>query len=459
MATRRQFLSGTIVGAAATSASAGGSQGDSNTIALRTHEWFGDTVEQFEFPPGWRIDIHDMKGVNAPALTAGQIRQAIHNPVGTKRLQEIAAGKKTVAIAFDDLTRPTPAYAVVPHVIEELRAAGIKDENILFVTGYGCHYQMNGLEVAKKIGQQAVNHHPWINHNVWENHADLGVSKAGNQLGVNVYYYKADVKITLSGLKAHGTPGYGGGPKMILPGVSSVKAIRYMHEEIERPRRPRTDPDGTQIFYVWNNERRHDMIEAARRTGVDFSVQTVYGHDRQPVHVVAGDIVKAHHSAARYGVNHLATEYATEADVIVVNAYPKGAQLHEHFGWGNRGLKEGGSVVVINQNPMGEYVWHYNDEKRFNKGGSYFSQRAARKKRYPKARQVLLYSQYLQARELDHPSFPPEAVGVRGWDDVVQALKKMHTGDDVKVAVYPYAGIQHGIARLDLPEHEPDTSA
>ncbi|MCW5980554.1 MAG: DUF2088 domain-containing protein [Bryobacteraceae bacterium] len=455
MASRREFLAGAVAG---TAAGAAAPRSGSNAVTLRTHEWFGDKLETFEFPKGWQITRYDMKGVNAPALSSEQIRAAIHNPVGATRLQEIAAGKKTAAIAFDDLTRPTPTYLIAPHVVDELRAAGLKDENILFVTAYGCHYQMNGLEVAKKLGQETVARHPWINHNIWENHADLGVSKAGNHLAANVYYYKADVKITISGLKAHGTPGYGGGPKAILPGISSMKAIRYMHQEIKRARKPRADANGVPIFYLWDNEQRQDMIEAARRIGVDFTVQCVYGHERQAVHVVAGDVVKAHHQAARYAVSHLATEYATNADVIVVNAYPKGAQLHEHFGWGNRGLKSGGSVVVVNQNPMGEYVWHYLDEAGFNKGGSYFGQRDTRKRRYPEASQVLLYSEYLQARELDHPYFPPEAVGMRRWDDVIQALKKTHKGDSVSVAVYPYAGIQHGIATLDLPGHEPDAS-
>jgi hypothetical protein len=193
------------------------------------------------------------------------------------------------------------------------------------------------------------------------------------------------------------------------------------------------------------------MIEAARKVGVDFSVQTVYNQNRRPVKVVAGDIVTAHHQAARYAVNHLWTDYATEADVVVVNAYPKGSQLHEHFHWGGRGLKDGGSIVVINQNPMGEFVWHYLDEAQFNRGGSFFDQRAARRKRYPKARQVLLYSQYLQQRELDNPMFPPEAVGVRSWAEVLERLKREHKGD-VKVAIYPYAGMQHGPAVLDLPD-------
>jgi hypothetical protein len=48
---------------------------------------------------------------------------------------------------------------------------------------------------------------------------------------------------------------------------------------------------------------------------------------------------------------------------------------------------------------------------------------------------------------------------MRRWEDVIAALRRVHKGDSVTVAVYPYAGIQHGIARLDLPEHEPDTSA
>ncbi len=224
-----------------------------------------------------------------------------------------------------------------------------------------------------------------------------------------------------------------------------------MHNEIKRKSLPARDAAGKEIFYMWDNEQRQDMIEAARLVGVDFSVQTVSNHERRPVKVVAGDIVKAHHQAARFSVNHLATEYAKDADIVVINAYPKGAQLHEHFGWGARGLKDGGSIVVINQNPMGEFVWHYQDEIYTNKGKSWFEQRAARERRYPQARQVLLYSEYLQRRELDNPMFPPEAVGCTSWQDVVGQLKKQHKAD-ATVAIYPYVGIQHGIATLDLPD-------
>jgi len=425
----------------------------SNKVALRTHEWFGDKVEPFEFPSGWQIDVRNMKGWQNPALPAATVKKAIENPVGTKTLREIAAGKKTAAIAFDDMTRPTPAYEVVPHVLAELNAAGIRDENIVFVTAYGCHYQMNGMEVEKKLGTDAVRRCPWLNHNVWENLEDRGVTKAGNHIQIDTYYAKADVKVTLSGLKAHGTPGYGGGPKLVLPGLSGIKTIKFMHETIKRSPRPRTDADGVPFIRVWENEQRQDMIEAARLASVDFSVQMVYNQERKLVNVVAGDIVRAHHRAARFAVNHLATDYATECDVIVVNAYPKGGQLHEQFGWGMQGLKEGGSMVIINQNPMGESVWHYLDEERFNQGKSFFAQRDGRKRRFPQAKQVLIYSQYLQKRELDNPYFPPEAQGFRSWNEVIAKIRTEQKGD-LKVGIYPYAGIQHGPGKLDIPDSE-----
>jgi nickel-dependent lactate racemase len=241
------------------------------TLTLRTHEWFGDRLEEFKFPATWHISVQHMKGYQTAPLEAADIARAVQTPFGTKPLREIAAGKKTAAIGFDDLTRPTPTSEVVPHVIAELRAAGILDENILFVTAYGAHYQMNGQEVEKKLGDEAVRRHPWINHNVWENLVELGGTRAGNQILVNTYDHKADVRITLSGLKAHGTPGYGGGPKAVLPGLSGMKSIRYMHEEIKRAPRPEKDADGIPIFRVWENEQRQDMIEAARRVGVDFS--------------------------------------------------------------------------------------------------------------------------------------------------------------------------------------------
>jgi hypothetical protein len=187
--------------------------------------------------------------------------------------------------------------------------------------------------------------------------------------------------------------------------------------------------------------------------GVDFSVQQCYNEDRKLVKVVAGDIVKAHHEACRYAIPANSTVLAKNADIVIANCYPRGAQLHELFSFAGAGVRDGGSAVIVNQYPMGELVWHFNDQVLFFQNGKrdYFKARAARRCRNPGLGQLILYSQYLQQRELSDPSIPPDTIGCRLWQDVIERLKAKHTGGSVEVAVYPAAGLQHAVATHDIP--------
>ena len=472
MPSRRQFLVGSAAGAALSRSSAAAS----NTISLRTHEWYGDKLEQFPFPEGWRVSVYHSKIYNAPALTAAQIRQALQNPIGTKPLREIAAGKTTAAIAVADMCRAEPTNVLVPHIVAELNAAGIKDQNILFVIAHGQHMMMNPSKVARKIGADAMRRHPWINHNAWESLVELGKTTHGNTIEADCNFYTADVKITLSGLKRHALPGYGGGPKLCLPGLAGVKTIRFMHA-IRTEGRPSTNPDGSPVYRIYGSEARKDMIETARAIGVDFSVQQCFNsEDRQLTKIVAGDIVKAHHEACRYAIPANSTVFAKNgsADILIANCYPRCEQIHENFGWASNGLKDGGTMVLINQYPEGMSVWHYGEGPGYMKasgGGSYFKARDNRRPRTgppgvgpltaaavpggagPSARpgEIIVYSEYLTERELSNVNFPPNVIGCWKWADVIERLKKKHTGSSVEVAVYPAVGAQHEVATHDIP--------
>ena len=96
----------------------------------------------------------DMAGHNLPALTSQQIAEQASKPIGSKSLREMAEGKKTVAISFDDLTRTTPAFTVTPWLMAELAKAGIKDEDVLFIGSFGTHRAMTQEEVGRKLGPE-----------------------------------------------------------------------------------------------------------------------------------------------------------------------------------------------------------------------------------------------------------------------------------------------------------------
>jgi nickel-dependent lactate racemase len=417
---------------------------NSGWASIPTREHYGDIEERLQIPPSWDLTAYHMAGHNAPVLTAEQIRQRIESPIGAKRLADIARGKRTAIITFDDLTRPTPTFEVVPQVIAELKLGGIQDNGILFLTSYGSHRPLVQDEAERKLGAEYVDKYPWLNHNIYENLTDVGRTSRGNRIMINRHFAQADVRITISGIKAHGTAGYGGGAKAILPGVAWMESIIYFHRTIAGVGGNRNKTVGP--FKIFKNECRLDMVEAARLAKVDFSVQILYNGHRKVIGVHAGDIVQAHHTACREANHLLRSERAQNADVVVVNAYPQNLQATNSLGWAHACVREGGTAVLIIQNPQGLQSWHYGHERWDYDAHPYLETNHPSKWDVKQAGQFIVYSSYLQMR--DKIEFPARTVFTRTWADTVAAIEKAHR-NGAGVALYPYAGIQHPPGELD----------
>jgi len=415
---------------------------ESEWASIPTREHYGDTEERLEVPPSWHFTTYHMAGHDAPVLTAEQIRERIEQPIGTKRLADLARGKQTAVITFDDLTRPTPTFEVVPHVIAELKQGGIRDDGILFLTSYGSHRPLAQDEAERKLGAEVVNRYPWLNHNVFENLADVGKTSRGNRIKINRHFQQAGVRVTVSGIKAHGTAGYGGGAKAILPGIAWIDSIDYFHRTIAGVGGNHNKTVGA--LKIFKNECRLDMVEAARLAQVDFSVQTLYNGHRKVIGIYAGDVVDAHHAACRQANRLLRTEVALGADVVLVNAYPQNYQAANSLGW-LRALREGGTGVLIIQHPEGLQSWHYAHERWDYDARPFYETAHPSRWDVKQAGQFIVYSGYFQMR--DKVEFPARTIFTRTWADTVAAIQKNHR--EARVALYPYAGIQHVPGDLD----------
>ena len=418
-------------------------RGSARSVVIPTHEWAGELDERLDFPADWEVEVFQMKGSQAPVLTPRQIEATLSKPIGARPLRELAVGKKRVAVTFDDLTRPTPSSAVMPWVMGELRAAGVKDEDILLIAAYGSHRAMTLTEVQMKVGKEIANRYAWLNHNVFENVKEVGVTSFKNRIRLNQSFVAADLKICVSGVKAHEQAGLSGGAKAILPGLASLDTIEYNHRTIL----PNTKTAGT--FKVFKNEMRLDMIEAARMVKVDFSVQIIANQKRRPVHVFSGDIVEAHQAAARVAVNHYVTPSAKAPDIVVSNAYPVNNQAFRARWWIDRTLKDGGTGVLIIQHPLGLDPIHWLSARASGKNGatSFDMMESRRRTKLPRGTGLVVYSQYLTRMMMN--SYPPATRFATKWDEVVSILRERHKGA-ARVAVYPYGGIQEEDTPLDV---------
>jgi len=421
---------------------ASSAKGSGKSVIIPTHEWAGELDERLDFPGDWEIEVLQMKGAKAPVLTSQQIGRQLDQPVGAKPLREILGGKKRVLVTFDDLTRPAPIFTVMPWVIGELQAAGVRDENVLLLGAFGSHRPMTLTEVQAKLGKEAPRRFAWQNHNVFDNVKEVGTTSFKNRIRINQTFLAADCKVCISGVKAHEQAGLSGGAKAILPGVSSVDTIEYNHRVIL----PNTKTAGT--FKVFRNEMRLDMIEAARMAGVDFSLQILMNQKHLPVRVFSGDIVAAHQAAARLAVQHYATPTVKDADIVISNAYPVNNQAFRARWWIDRTLREGGTGVLIIQHPLGLDPVHYVNARASGRNGTtYFDMVERRgKSQLPQGTGLIVYSQYLTRTMTNN--YPPATRFAAKWDEVIQILRERHKGQ-ARVAVYPYAGLQEEELPLD----------
>lgn len=199
---------------------------------------------------------------------------------------------------------------------------------------------------------------------------------------------------------------------------------------------------------------RQDMIEAARLAKVDYTIQILYTDRLKPVRIWAGDIVEAHHAAVRVAAKTFCTPTLQEADIVVSNAYPQNSQAEHAALWLNYSTREGGTGVLIIQHPLGLDPVHYMNNKLAGiTGTTQFEINNRRltgstRRGQQKKINLILYSQYMTRNMQNTMAAGPNTIFCDKWEDVIAKLKELHPGDP-RVAVYPYAGMQHQEIELD----------
>jgi nickel-dependent lactate racemase len=394
---------------------------------IRTSEHYGDEEMILTFPVGWEVNVHRMNGHDAPTLNDDQIREALRNTINTRPLADLADGKRKITITFDDLTRPTPTYRVAPILLEELHAAGVKPEQITFQGSFGSHSAMYQQDMAIKLGPQIVANYACWNHDCFAGFTDFGTTPEGIPVKLSNRFGEADLKICISGVKKHGLAGYGGGAKAIIPGVAAFEAISHLHDVVNRKYR-------TTECYV-NNPVRLDIEHAARMANVDMSINIVMNGDRNVAGVFAGDIVDAHRAAVRVAHENYHTDLPKEpADVVIYNHYPQSVEAY--FGFGPQALKDGGTIVLVQDTPAGQRKIHYLGWS--GNGGN--SRRPEHGLPVSKAGQVIVFNRF--AAKWDELKYSPDVHFASTWADVESRLQHHH-GANAKVAVFPTAPLQH----------------
>ena len=316
---------------------------------------FGTGVQTVEVPEENLLGVLHANEVPLELTGEAEVRRALEAPIESPRLRELVHPGEKVAIVTSDITRPMPTYKVMPPLLDELYATGVRREDITLVFALGSHRKHTAEERRKLAGERAWNEIACVDSEP----ADcvrMGVTGAGTPVDITRVVAEADRRICLGNIEYHYFAGYSGGAKAIMPGVSTRDAIQSNHSMMVRPE--------ACAGALETNPLRMDIEEAGRICGIDFILNVVLSEHKEIIRAVAGHPVAAHRAGCRFLDRIYLKILPRAADIVLVSqgGAPKDLNLYQTqkaLDNARHAVKQGGIIILIGscREGLGERVF------------------------------------------------------------------------------------------------------
>lgn len=279
------------------------------------------------------------------------VEKALANPIDSPRLGEILGPGLRIAIIVDDITRETPAHEILPAVLEEVAGAGVKQEDVSIVLALGTHRPMTPDEIDLKIGPDLARKYRVVNVAASEDESMVfqGVSSKGIPVWVNKAAIQADVRIAVGMIAPHLDAGWGGGAKIILPGVCGEKTVEAFHDKMAEIT--------TNQLGLTDAELRLDLEEfVGESVGLDFIVNAILNGDGRLCELVAGHYIKAHRAGVESARMIYGSAVKRRYPLVIAGAHPHHIDLWQStkaLAAGDIITADGGMLILTAECPEG----------------------------------------------------------------------------------------------------------
>lgn len=389
---------------------------------------------RINLPENWRTEYFGMPGDTMPALTPEQIRNRINRPFGgMKTIRELARGRENAVIVFDDASRGTRLKEIAEFVVEELLAAGIREDQIEFLCALGNHGAMTRTQFVRKLGEEIVGRFCVFNHNPYENNVLLGYTPDGIPVEINREFVESDVRIGIGAITPHPLNGFGGGGKILFPGIASIATTTGNHMKNK---------------YGWMGQMsspvmRTEIEDMTRMAGEFFKIDVIYNAGLKIIGLFAGEPVSEYYEGIKTAAVTYRSRIPDKKDVIVANANAKVNEADLAILNAAAYLKEtGGDIVLVNYCPDGQVVHYFSGP---------FGRKACGRQWGPMGdeaahvRRIICLSPYpdkystLRFGDVDGKK---RVVWVKTWEEAMELLKKDH-GEGTEAGIFSDGTIQY----------------
>jgi nickel-dependent lactate racemase len=276
----------------------------------------------------------------------------VENTVAGPSLSQIIGSNTRVTIVVDNQFRPTPVNRILPPLLDKIEDIGA-EPTLIFACG--CVPPLSDKEIEEKLGAKTVKRlgrEKIFNNEARkpENYVFKGITARGTPVWVHKVVASADVIIGIGLTQTEPFAGYGGGGKIILPGVCSYETIEMNHLMVLSPN-----------VYPGNfdNAVRADIDDAAGLAGLTMIINAVLDTRGRVLNLVAGEPRQTH----RKSVEEYNKVYAVKmpmlaskkADITITGTFWPTDHLLFHTGWAVNNCdlvtRDGGTIIQASPVP------------------------------------------------------------------------------------------------------------
>lgn len=277
---------------------------------------------------------------------AAVLKESLDHPIGAMRLEDSVRPGMKIVVMVDDITRPTPKKIILAEVLQRLQEGGAGKDQIKIVIGLGTHRKMTEAEISRHLGMENIEGHELV-HIDYQDQArfvNLGLSENGTPIEVYREVVEADYKVAIGNIVPHTIAGWGGGAKMIQPGVCSEATTAVTHLMAATHQRV-LDVCGSA-----DNLVRQEMEKIAGQVGLDFIVNTVLNDQKEMLGVFSGHTIHAHRAGVELAKQVMCPVIPAQADILVASANPAHIDFWQGckpYIFSQHGVREGGVLIFL----------------------------------------------------------------------------------------------------------------
>ena len=321
--------------------------------------------EEFEvtLPPELIAAELEPNHVDLPQRTVAEhIHYALEHPIDSKPLKELVKPGETVCIIISDVTRRWQSpETYIPILVEELEAAGIRDEDMLIISATGTHRCQTKEEHIGLVTKAVYDRIRLVDHQSTDeaNLKYVGTTTRGTPVWLDKRALECDHIILTGGVVYHFMAGFGGGRKSILPGIAGRETIMKNHNLALNPGLGAgSNPEVRSANLSDSNPVHADMMEACAMAKPTFLINVVVNDDQKIISAFAGNWITAHQAACDLVNRMYGVRVREKTPLVIASAggYPKDLNFYQTIKTLCNALvvaEDGGTIILVTKSEEG----------------------------------------------------------------------------------------------------------